>query len=98
MRWGRTVGLVGLVGALVVPATTLAGAEPGLPDPADPVVAALRQVCDLQWVEGVCEAIGYPDPQYRTNTDPSPSQPYSLKVGVLHEHSGYSDGDPDTIP
>ena len=33
-----------------------------------------------------------------TNTDPSPGNPYALRIGVLHEHSGYSDGDPNTRP
>ncbi len=87
---------VGLVAALMAPA----GAEEpaGLPDPNDAVEAALRQVCDLQWIEGVCEMFGYPDPQYLTNTDPSPANPFALRVGAVHEHSGYSDGDPDTQP
>ncbi len=30
--------------------------------------------------------------------DPSPSQPLALRVGAVHNHSGYSDGDPDTTP
>ena len=96
MQRGMAVLAVGVFAALMAPA----GAEeaPGLPNPQDPVVAALRQVCDLQWIDGVCEATGYPDPQYVTNTDPSPSNPLALRVGVLHEHSGYSDGDPDTRP
>jgi hypothetical protein len=90
------VAILAILAALVAPA----GAEeaPGLPNPQDPVVGALRQVCDLQWIDGVCEPIGYPDPQYLTNTDPSPSSPLALRVGVLHEHSGYSDGDTDTRP
>ena len=63
-----------------------------------PRVAALRQLCDRQWIEGVCEATGYPEPQYRSDDDPSPGLPLVQRVGVVHEHSGYSDGDPDTDP
>jgi hypothetical protein len=87
---------VAMAAALMAPA----GAEeaPGLPDLQDPVVAALRQVCDLQWIDGVCEGVGYPEPQYRTNADPSPGSPLVLRIGAVHEHSGYSDGDPATRP
>ena len=58
---------VGMLAGLVAPAR--AEEAPGLPDLQDPIVAALRQVCDLQWIDGACEATGHPDPQYRTNTD-----------------------------
>ncbi len=95
MRWGA-VGIAGIALALAAPAPSSAGAGP--PDLDDVAVAVLRQVCDRQWVEGICEATGYPEPQYRTSTDPSPGLPLTQRVGVLHQHSGYSDGDPDTRP
>ena len=88
--------LVGIAAALGAPPAS--GEPSGLPELSDVALAALRQVCDRQWVEGVCEATGYPEPQYRSSEDPSPGLPLALRVGVLHEHSGYSDGDPDTIP
>jgi len=90
------VGLCGLVGTLVAPSAT--AQTPGLPDPNDIVTGVVRQVCDLAWIDGVCELFGYPEPQYQTNTDPSPANPLALRVGVLHNHSGYSDGDPDMRP
>ena len=97
MGWGTRAG----VGAVAL--GLLAGLVPGAdaqqePDPADAAVAALRQVCDLQWVDEVCTATGYAEPQYRTDEEPNPGLPLALRVGVLHEHSGYSDGDPDTRP
>jgi hypothetical protein len=94
-RWGALLG-VGLLGALAVPGADASPAQ--VPEPGDVATAVLRQVCDLQWVAGVCEATGYPEPQYRTGTDPSPAEPLVQRVGAVHEHSGYSDGDPDTRP
>jgi hypothetical protein len=85
-----------MVVALAVPATPSASAAP--PDPSDLAAAALRTACDLQWVAGVCEAVAYPDPGYRADVDPSPDAPLALRVGAVHEHSGYSDGDPESIP
>jgi hypothetical protein len=90
-RWGVLIGAAVLAAAAVP-------AQAGPPDPSDPGVAALREVCDRQWVEGVCEATGYPEPQYRSDEDPSPGQPLVQRVGVVHEHSGFSDGAPDTQP
>ncbi len=97
MRGRVLAGAMVVAGALAAP---LATARPAaqLPDPNDIAVAVLRQVCDLQWVEGVCEATGYPEPQYRTTDDPSPGSPFALRVGAVHNHSGYSDGDPSTRP
>ncbi len=83
---------------LLLGATLPGSASAGPPDPTDAATAALRQVCDLQWVAEVCEATGYPEPQYRSGTDPNPQLPLTQRVGVVHEHSGYSDGDPDTRP
>jgi hypothetical protein len=89
-RWGVLLGLAASV-VLVVPS---ASAQ----DPGDITTSVLRQVCDLQWVDGVCEATGYPEPQYASDADPSPGQPLALRIGAVHEHSGYSDGDPDMRP
>jgi hypothetical protein len=75
-----------------------ARADTSVPDPADAVTAVLREVCDLQWIDGVCEQFGYTDPQYRSATEPHLDQPYALRIGAMHEHSGYSDGDPRTRP
>ena len=90
MRWGVCLA----VGASLVLGAPDAEAQ----DPADIATALLRQVCDLQWVEGVCEITGYPEPQYASTDDPSPGQPLALRVGAVHEHSGYSDGDPEMQP
>jgi hypothetical protein len=93
-RWGALAGAA----AVVATAGVLPTAHAGPPDPSDAAVAALRQVCDRHWVEGVCEATGYAEPQYRSDDDPSPGQPLVQRVGVLHQHSGFSDGAPDTQP
>ena len=45
-----------------------------------------------------CLSEGVADPGYATDTDPSPGQPFALRVGAVHEHSSYSDGDPTAIP
>lgn len=58
----------------------------------------LRQACDYQWVEG-CELTGLEDPGYAVTSDPSGRRAaFEWKVGALHEHSGYSDGDIDSVP
>jgi hypothetical protein len=90
-RWG--VGLLAVGVSLVLAAPSAEGQ-----DPTDISTALLRQVCELQWIEGVCAATGYPEPQYRSTEDPSPGQPFALRIGAVHNHSGYSDGDPDTRP
>ncbi len=87
-----------MAGGALIAAVAVPSAQAGPPDLSDAAVAALRQVCDRQWVEGVCEATGYPEPQYRSSEDPSPGQPLVARVGVLHEHSGFSDGAPGTQP
>ena len=58
----------------------------------------LRQVCSYTWLAGLCESTALPDPGYATATDPNPTTPLALRVGAVHNHSGYSDGDPTTIP
>jgi hypothetical protein len=93
-RWGALAAAIAVMAAAAV--APPAQAEP--PDLSDAAIAALRQVCDRQWVEGICEATGYPEPQYRSDDDPSPGQPLVQRVGVVHEHSGFSDGAPDTQP
>ncbi|MGH9273711.1 MAG: hypothetical protein ACRDZU_03600 [Acidimicrobiales bacterium] len=91
MRWGVLLA-VGVSVAFVAP-------DASGQDPTDITNGFLRTVCDLQWVEGVCEASGYPEPQYASSDDPSPGQPLALRVGAIHNHSGYSDNDfPDTRP
>jgi hypothetical protein len=86
-----------LAGAFVA---TVASTQPSIAAPPPDAAAShlLRQVCDLHWVDGVCEATGFPDPQYLTGTDPSPDGRLALRVGAVHEHSSYSDGDPTAIP
>jgi hypothetical protein len=54
-RWGVLLGLAASV-VLVVPS---ASAQ----DPGDITTSVLRQVCDLQWVDGVCEATGNTEQQ-----------------------------------
>lgn len=58
----------------------------------------LRSVCGLLWIAPLCEAVAFPETGYAVSEDPSPDQPYFLAVGAMHEHSGYSDGDPSAIP
>ncbi|MDQ2648501.1 MAG: hypothetical protein M3Z03_02975, partial [Actinomycetota bacterium] len=84
-----------IVGPAAVAVATPTQAGEG---PSEALPAIVRQVCDLQWIDGLCEQFGYPDPQYRSATEPSLDQPYALRIGALHEHSGYSDGDPDMRP
>lgn len=38
------------------------------------------------------------DPGYRATSDPHPNAKFVQLVGIEHEHSGYSDGDPATRP
>lgn len=82
---------LGVGAALVAPRPTTAQA----PDPLSPLV---RQLCDYAWVAAVCDPVGYGDPQYVTGTDPSPGRPFTQLVGVVHEHSSYSDGYPGSRP
>lgn len=63
-----------------------------------PVDGLVRQTCSYVWVDGACEATAYADPGYATDVDPSPGQPYALRIGAVHEHSSYSDGDPNAVP
>ena len=84
--------------AVMVAAATMPVTSAQSPDPSDVIDAVVRQVCDRQWVDGVCEPFGYADPQYATGTDPTPDGTLAWRTGAVHEHSGYSDGDPDTRP
>lgn len=88
--------MVGAALACGVATMPSASAQVG-PDVGDVGVAVARQVCEQLWLEGVCEAVGHPDPAYRSEEDPS-TGPLELRIGAVHEHSGYSDGDPDTRP
>ena len=65
-----------------------------------PEAAALhlaRQACDYQFLPG-CDLTAFERPGYAVDTDPSPGAPLTWKVGALHEHSGYSDGDISSVP
>ena len=99
--------LAAVVGALAVgmdadasDACTEPGRDPLAPEClAEGTVGHLhRQACDYQWVEEICASTRFPDPGYSTDVDLSPGQPLELRVGAVHEHSSYSDGDPDAIP
>ena len=105
---------IGLAALVSVPALWLGPAGPAQSDePActDPTAALspdcvaegsaagfIRFLCDYQWIEDVCGQYALAPPQYETHTDPSPGAPFRLLVGAVHNHSGYSDGDPDAIP
>ncbi len=66
--------------------------------PAEVIASTVRTVCDYQWLTGVCDQFAHDDPGYLALSDPSPANDYFLAVGAVHEHSGYSDGDPAMIP
>lgn len=57
----------------------------------------VRQACDYAFLPG-CEGTALQDPGYAVTSDPSPDGRYDWKVGAVHEHSGYSDGDIDSVP
>jgi hypothetical protein len=51
------------------------------------------------WFDAACAGTALPDPGYVATSDPSPATaPLVQRVGALHEHSSYSDGDPSAIP
>ncbi|HSW13210.1 MAG TPA: hypothetical protein VLI06_10260 [Solimonas sp.] len=58
----------------------------------------VRTVCGVAWLPGLCNTVAFEDPQYRVEADPHPGAPYFLAIGTVHEHSSYSDGDPQQIP
>ena len=70
-------------------------------DPSCVAVGALahgaRQVCDYAFLPG-CDLTAFTDPGYAVASDPSPDGAWDWKVGAVHEHSGYSDGDIDSVP
>ncbi|MGH7805008.1 MAG: hypothetical protein ACREQJ_11720, partial [Candidatus Binatia bacterium] len=60
----------------------------------------VRTVCDPLWVPNLCDATAFGDPGY-VGAPPSPSLgdgEFLAAFGAVHEHSSYSDGDPDSIP
>ena len=74
--------------------------------PLDPACAVegtavhlVRTLCDPLWVPNLCDATAFGDPGY-AGTAPSPLDDgeFLTAFGIVHEHSGYSDGDPDAIP
>ena len=106
-RRGLAAGLAAL---LVAPIVALSAPTADAADCTDPTApfdpacmatgstaALVRHVCDYQWVDP-CAQFAPGDPQYETHADPSPTQPLVQRTGVLHNHSGYSDGDPSAIP
>ncbi|MGH8560568.1 MAG: CocE/NonD family hydrolase, partial [Nevskiales bacterium] len=77
------------------------------PDPAcfaqGSAINVVRQLCDYQFLPGVCDHAMFanPDPGYRPDgsyNEAEDGRPLQLMVGAVHEHSGYSDGDPTAIP
>lgn len=58
----------------------------------------VREVCNVQWLPVVCDSVAFDEPGYAVTEDPTPGAPLFLAVGAVHEHSGYSDGDPQMIP
>ena len=80
----------------------------GCTDPAaafDPACAAegtaihaLRSYCDYNWIPELCAATDTDNPDYQVGDDPSPNNGLFLATGAVHNHSGYSDGDPTAIP
>lgn len=57
--------------------------------------SVLRTVCDYQWIPGACDALPYTDPAYSETVEEGN---FELLIGAVHEHSSYSDGDPEMIP
>lgn len=62
----------------------------------------LREACGYQWIAPICEApeLGLVDPETGYANGGSGGEPgiFQRKLGAVHEHSSYSDGDPNTIP
>ena len=105
-----TGGLLALAGAAVTTGATAGPLDPPsdactdvdtTTDPSCIAVGALahgaRQVCDHAFLPG-CDLTAFADPGYAVSSDPSPLGAYDWKVGAVHEHSGYSDGDIDSVP
>jgi hypothetical protein len=57
-----------------------------------------RALCFYAWVQPACASTRWPDPGYRATWEPSLNQPLALRIGAVHNHSSYSDGDPAMIP
>ena len=58
----------------------------------------VREVCNAAWLPGLCNTVAFDEPGYRVEAEPTPDAPYFLAIGAMHEHSSYSDGDPQLIP
>ncbi len=97
MRWTRVVGASLAIGVLGVPAAQ-ATPQGGLPGLGDLGLTVTRTACDVTWIDALCQPAAYTDPHYRTATEPHPGTALQLHIGVVHEHSGYSDGDPTQRP
>jgi hypothetical protein len=96
VRWGRVLGIVVVTGALLAPRAS--AADPPPPDPTDIATALVRQACAVTWVAELCAPAAYPDPGYVATSEPHADQPLQSLIGVEHDHSGYSDGDPTARP
>jgi cephalosporin-C deacetylase-like acetyl esterase len=55
----------------------------------------VRTLCDYQWQSEFCQAFAFADPGYNNGESDGP---LVQRVGAVHEHSGYSDGDPAMRP
>ncbi|WP_372810215.1 neutral/alkaline non-lysosomal ceramidase N-terminal domain-containing protein, partial [Litorivivens sp.] len=55
----------------------------------------VRSLCDYQWQSEFCQAFAFADPDYNGGESDGP---LVQRVGAVHEHSGYSDGDPAMRP
>ncbi len=55
----------------------------------------VRMLCDYQWQSDFCQSLAFSDPGYRGGES---NGPLVYRVGAVHEHSSYSDGDPAMRP
>ncbi|HCS28892.1 MAG TPA: hypothetical protein DIW43_15645, partial [Spongiibacteraceae bacterium] len=55
----------------------------------------VRTLCDYQWQSEFCQSFAFADPEYKGGES---NGPLVLRTGAVHEHSGYSDGDPAMRP
>jgi hypothetical protein len=62
----------------------------------------LRQACSYQWIAPLCSApelgLSHSDTGYEGMSIAGEPGVFNYQLGAVHEHSSYSDGDPDSIP
>jgi cephalosporin-C deacetylase-like acetyl esterase len=62
----------------------------------------LRQACSYQWIAPLCSApelgLSHSDTGYDGISNAGEPGVFNYQLGAVHEHSSYSDGDPDSIP